>query len=683
SGDDRDAIHPAVIRADHLRMEVEEVRILRERDKQEFELMLAEAERTKGKLLRQVKFLSEEEEAARAELTRKQTDFLAETARLHKALINERKALAEATEDKGHATEREGLAFERKLEREAAARRAAEEKTEILESQADARRRELQELRNLVREGDEAKADLSREVAALRREVGGGTLAAVDSSSPAASSAASDSRSWDNPVARQLRAKITTLEKEARRREALVQGLQDDQRNAIALEDQVRTLQEKLKRSEGSLKEAIAKQAECAAIEDEKHEWSVVFEGAMREEGLQVQVEAEGASGRGGGRPFEGAAATRPSPLIALRLLARAQEERSLAVKELTAVRLRYEAESKRLGEAEKGLKKERERASSSEIRSEELQLEIEALQRRCRSAEQELTAQKELLESYEQDTFRKPAGEAWQSEYAKLEAALSAVKDEARALREASEGQVSAPEARRLRAQLAKAEAALEIAARERDQAIETVQELGEKLEGIEKGFANGSGTSKAKVLHMRANPSAIAAENARGDLRRQVEMLEEDNKRLLHQLETAGAGAIDTSVSTMEGGSFLGGSGMGVKKGETPDVKKFTARLQETYKERINFYRESVYLLTGYRIDMLKDPTRQVLRLRSMYAANESDVLLFQYTDAGLHLAETPLALQHKDKIDLFLEQCGSIPAFLSSLTLEWFEQQTAMPR
>ena len=35
-----------------------------------------------------------------------------------------------------------------------------------------------------------------------------------------------------------------------------------------------------------------------------------------------------------------------------------------------------------------------------------------------------------------------------------------------------------------------------------------------------------------------MRANPSAIAAENARGDLRRQVEMLEEDNKRLLHQV-------------------------------------------------------------------------------------------------------------------------------------------------
>ena len=63
----------------------------------------------------------------------------------------------------------------------------------------------------------------------------------------------------------------------------------------------------------------------------------------MREEGLQVQVEAEGASGRGGGRPFEGAAATRPSPLIALRLLARAQEERSLAVKVGSTVLVRGE----------------------------------------------------------------------------------------------------------------------------------------------------------------------------------------------------------------------------------------------------------------------------------------------------------------------------------------------------
>lgn len=55
SGKERDAIHPAVLRADHLETEVEELRVLRERDKQRFELMLAEAESAKGKLLRQVR----------------------------------------------------------------------------------------------------------------------------------------------------------------------------------------------------------------------------------------------------------------------------------------------------------------------------------------------------------------------------------------------------------------------------------------------------------------------------------------------------------------------------------------------------------------------------------------------------------------------------------------------------
>lgn len=51
------------------------------------------------------------------------------------------------------------------------------------------------------------------------------------------------------------------------------------------------------------------------------------------------------------------------------------------------------------------------------------------------------------------------------------------------------------------------------------------------------------------------------------------------------------------------------------------------------------------------------MKDPTRQMLRLRSMYAEQESDCLLFQQKDqsqgGGLELVETPLAVQHMDKV------------------------------
>lgn len=65
------------------------------------------------------------------------------------------------------------------------------------------------------------------------------------------------------------------------------------------------------------------------------------------------------------------------------------------------------------------------------------------------------------------------------------------------------------------------------------------------------------------------------------------------------LAQLEQAGPGAVDASMSTVEGGSILGGSG--IRGADTPDANKFSLRLKETYRERINYYREAVYLLTG----------------------------------------------------------------------------------
>ena len=64
--------------------------------------------------------------------------------------------------------------------------------------------------------------------------------------------------------------------------------------------------------------------------------------------------------------------------------------------------------------------------------------------------------------------------------------------------------------------------------------------------------------------------------------------------------QLEQAGPGAVDASMSMMEGVSIIGGPGM--RGADTPDATKFSVRLKETYKERINYYREAVYLLTGY---------------------------------------------------------------------------------
>ncbi|CBN76841.1 conserved unknown protein [Ectocarpus siliculosus] len=666
------------------RSELEESRVLREKDKLRYEVMLREAEGEKGKLLRQVKFLTQEEEEARAVFGKKAAVLMEEISYLRENLSAERAALEAARAEGGHSGEQERQRYNRKLKREEEARRVAEEKAESLEEAAKTYADEVAQSRRRCREVEAKNADLSLEVAALRRKQGVGLAAGGPTEGSETSAGASSS--WDTPAARELRAKVTSLEREARKREAVLQGLESDRRNAIALEDEVATLKSTLKRAEDRLASAVKAETDNAAIKDEKEEWSLVFSRALNEEQKAASLRriigrepAEAGAGEEEGK--EGGGGARPTPLVALRLLREAQEERSLAVKELTALRLRNEHNHTRLAKVEQELKNEKERGESVHARAEEMELELDKLERRCRSSEKEVEAQKELINSYERDTFRKPAGETWLSDHAALESALAAAKEEAESLRRAAEGQVSALEAGRLRGRAAKAEAALGEAIAGRDQAIKAAERYGDALAMAEKEAASGTGGQKGKVLHFKDNPAARAAEAAKRETKKKLEALTEENKRLVQQLESVGAGGMDASSS--DGVSILGGGSSGMRGADTPDAKKFSVRLKEMYKERINFYRQMVYLLTGYRIDLMKDPTRQMLRLRSMYAEQESDCLVFQQKPqsegGGLELVETPLAVQHMDKINMYLRKCDSIPAFLSSLTAELFEKQT----
>lgn len=67
--------------------------------------------------------------------------------------------------------------------------------------------------------------------------------------------------------------------------------------------------------------------------------------------------------------------------------------------------------------------------------------------------------------------------------------------------------------------------------------------------------------------------------------------------------------------------------------------DTSKLHQRLKEAFKERVTAFREAVYLLTGYKVDLLPGSecgsggaTCSKLRLRSMYAESPEDFLLFQ---------------------------------------------------
>jgi mitotic spindle assembly checkpoint protein MAD1 len=111
--------------------------------------------------------------------------------------------------------------------------------------------------------------------------------------------------------------------------------------------------------------------------------------------------------------------------------------------------------------------------------------------------------------------------------------------------------------------------------------------------------------------------------------------------------------------------------------------DSNKLNQRLKEMFKERITSFREAVYLLTGYKVDLYAPDAatggHARLRLRSMYAEDPDDSLLFQWKGETLELMETPFAGKLNPKLFAYLSSCNSVPAFLANVTLELFDNQT----
>jgi hypothetical protein len=112
--------------------------------------------------------------------------------------------------------------------------------------------------------------------------------------------------------------------------------------------------------------------------------------------------------------------------------------------------------------------------------------------------------------------------------------------------------------------------------------------------------------------------------------------------------------------------------------------DPHKLHQRLKQSFKEQIALFREGVYLMTGYKVDMLQQD-KTMFRVRSVYAEQEQDHLMFVCQKDGeevtsLDLVETDLAklLSTTDSYQ-YMTKFNSLPGFLASVQLSLFEKQT----
>nr|XP_023411678.1 mitotic spindle assembly checkpoint protein MAD1 isoform X1 [Loxodonta africana] len=178
----------------------------------------------------------------------------------------------------------------------------------------------------------------------------------------------------------------------------------------------------------------------------------------------------------------------------------------------------------------------------------------------------------------------------------------------------------------------------------------------------------------SRTKVLHLRMNPASAARQRLREN---QVQLQEECERlrELVHTLERGGAVPAD-----LEGTAGLpSAKEVAELKKQVESAELKNQRLKEVFQTKIQEFRKVCYTLTGYQIDIT---TENQYRLTSMYAEHKADCLLFKATGpsgAKMQLLETEFSRTVGELIELHLLRQDSIPAFLSSLTLDLFSRQT----
>jgi len=103
------------------------------------------------------------------------------------------------------------------------------------------------------------------------------------------------------------------------------------------------------------------------------------------------------------------------------------------------------------------------------------------------------------------------------------------------------------------------------------------------------------------------------------------------------------------------------------------TEDEKRIT-RLKEVFNKKILEFREIVYLLFGYKVDLKE----RIYHLRPMYAGQEDEILFCVSGDCQLELLETSFSSKISPEIQELLKLNASIPAFLSSIMVFLFKKQ-----
>jgi myosin heavy subunit len=474
---------------------------------------LAESQSTNAKLLRQVKFLAGEEEAAVNELKKKQTRWHDEREDLE--------AHVRASDEKVHTLERQlqdalrSNTKLRKAEQELTRIRTADQMHQTTSAELHRTRQALEESRAAAR----ASEQRAQEAEARLRYV------SSTSSSSASSGAVNGGISNDEQERREraLRTQIRELEKVLKRKELAQQVLEGDRGNRIAAEHEMSSLKDKVTRLEQALSQSHTAAAKYESLLQDTEDWHTMFAKLLQSSGMPSDIQA--------------------TPREAMKLLQKAQSDHAAAVNRASASESEVHVLKRQLRDMQQQLAHEQalhaQTKADLSLKDSHLQLELRTKETRAR----EVASMRELMLTYQQDSGRVSVNaEGSAAATAALEAALTAANTELTELRShvsTSYGQ-SAAAVKQLQTELRAVE-------KERDTILKQLQSVEQELHKYERQAAVGDydkGTTK--VLHFVENPAAVAAaKRSRDEKDMLIVALRKDKENLQEQVTILMAGA------------------------------------------------------------------------------------------------------------------------------------------
>uniref|UniRef100_A0AAV1UJX3 Mitotic spindle assembly checkpoint protein MAD1 n=1 Tax=Peronospora matthiolae TaxID=2874970 RepID=A0AAV1UJX3_9STRA len=280
-----------------------------------------------------------------------------------------------------------------------------------------------------------------------------------------------------------------------------------------------------------------------------------------------------------------------------------------------------------------------------------------------------------EILETYGKDLDDEAGDDSTSKRVALLESALKQSEELITSMELAQQSMATPAIVKRYEARIERLEKALTHIEQDNGGLRKHLEKAEMELAVFEKRLGKGEfNVETTKIVHLAVNPTrellqSKATSNDVENLRRENEALRARLTKLTDggDVESPGVCAEDkltttTSYDTVDG------------------LKKLNQRLKQVFGDQIRQYREAVYLLTGYKVDLKKSNGMEMLRLRSMYAEHDDDDLLIRMEASGsLELLDSDFCSRINQRVFAYLTTCRSFPAFLSTLTLHLFEKQT----